>query len=62
MAARLEGGLAAYAADPGWAARLRAQAQRFQWETAARQYLALYQELAGSGPCGTKLPLTRGSP
>jgi glycosyltransferase involved in cell wall biosynthesis len=46
MAARLEGGLAAYAADPGWAARLRAQAQRFQWETAARQYLALYQELA----------------
>lgn len=47
MAARLESGLAAYAADPGWADRLRAQAQRFQWEAAARQYLSLYQKVDG---------------
>ena len=48
MAAGLNAGLAAYAADPGWAGRLRAQAKRFEWDTAARQYLALYQQLSGA--------------
>ncbi|HET9784337.1 MAG TPA: glycosyltransferase family 1 protein [Terriglobales bacterium] len=47
MAARLESGLATYAADPGLAGRLRAQAQRFQWEAAARRYITLYREAGG---------------
>lgn len=49
MAAGLNAGLAAYAAGPAWAGRLRTQAQRFQWDTAARQYLALYQKAGRAG-------------
>ncbi len=41
-----ERGMAEYRADPGKPARLRAWAARFSWETAARAYLALYEELA----------------
>jgi glycosyltransferase involved in cell wall biosynthesis len=44
MAARLDSGLAAFAADPSRAEVLREQARKFHWDTAARQYLAIHQQ------------------
>jgi glycosyltransferase involved in cell wall biosynthesis len=43
-----ERGMAEVRADPGKPARLRAWAARFSWESAAREYLRLYQEVAAS--------------
>lgn len=47
MRAIVEQGLARDAADPGRAAFVRAHAARFDWDTAAARYLALYARLLG---------------
>ena len=48
-------GMAQHRADPGKPGRLRAWADRFSWERAAREYLRLYEELAAA-------PVTRAGP
>ncbi|MGH9415821.1 MAG: glycosyltransferase [Terriglobales bacterium] len=45
MGAVLDQGLAAFAADPDRAQRLRRRAAQFTWDAAARQYLSLYLQL-----------------
>ncbi len=45
-----ERGMAEYRADAGKPARVRAWAARFSWERAAREYLALYEEVAAAPP------------
>jgi glycosyltransferase involved in cell wall biosynthesis len=42
-------GMAAYAADPQYAARLTAHAERFSWNKAAAEYLAFYREIIDAG-------------
>jgi glycosyltransferase involved in cell wall biosynthesis len=41
----VQAGLAAVAADPGYADRLRSHAARFSWERAVRDYLAVYDSV-----------------
>ncbi len=47
MRALIEQGLVRHAADPARAAAVRRQAARFDWDVAARAYLALYARLLG---------------